>query len=103
MFCVPPAGFEPALPPPEGGALSPELRGRHDPETVAERPPALLAGNTATTPPRRTRSSTISRSRPPVEGILEIRGRISTPVYPRTRFRATSQGDLGNSGACGHQ
>ena len=24
---VPPAGFEPALPPPEGGALSPELRG----------------------------------------------------------------------------
>ena len=27
-FCwVPPAGFEPALPPPEGGALSPELRG----------------------------------------------------------------------------
>src|SRR6266540_5349539 len=28
QFCdVPPAGFEPALPPPEGGALSPELRG----------------------------------------------------------------------------
>ncbi|HZN74158.1 MAG TPA: recombinase family protein, partial [Micromonosporaceae bacterium] len=26
MFDVPPAGFEPALPPPEGGALSPELR-----------------------------------------------------------------------------
>jgi hypothetical protein len=25
---VPPAGFEPAPPPPEGGALSPELRGR---------------------------------------------------------------------------
>jgi hypothetical protein len=25
---APPAGFEPALPPPEGGALSPELRGR---------------------------------------------------------------------------
>ena len=24
---MPPAGFEPALPPPEGGALSPELRG----------------------------------------------------------------------------
>ena len=24
---VPPAGFEPAHPPPEGGALSPELRG----------------------------------------------------------------------------
>ena len=24
---APPAGFEPALPPPEGGALSPELRG----------------------------------------------------------------------------
>jgi site-specific DNA recombinase len=29
---VPPAGFEPALPPPEGGALSPELRGRTDPK-----------------------------------------------------------------------
>jgi site-specific DNA recombinase len=28
ILVVPPAGFEPALPPPEGGALSPELRGR---------------------------------------------------------------------------
>src|SRR5262249_40174203 len=27
---VPPAGFEPAHPPPEGGALSPELRGLRD-------------------------------------------------------------------------
>jgi hypothetical protein len=27
MWMAPPAGFEPALPPPEGGALSPELRG----------------------------------------------------------------------------
>ncbi len=27
VCAVPPAGFEPALPPPEGGALSPELRG----------------------------------------------------------------------------
>src|SRR5665811_388796 len=27
IILVPPAGFEPALPPPEGGALSPELRG----------------------------------------------------------------------------
>ena len=27
MASVPPAGFEPAPPPPEGGALSPELRG----------------------------------------------------------------------------
>jgi hypothetical protein len=26
-YVAPPAGFEPALPPPEGGALSPELRG----------------------------------------------------------------------------
>jgi hypothetical protein len=25
---VPPTGFEPVHPPPEGGALSPELRGR---------------------------------------------------------------------------
>ncbi len=27
IMMAPPAGFEPALPPPEGGALSPELRG----------------------------------------------------------------------------
>src|SRR5256885_4355746 len=33
QFCdVPPAGFEPALPPPEGGALSPELRGPQRPQ-----------------------------------------------------------------------
>ena len=32
---VPPAGFEPALPPPEGGALSPELRGRYRRTTLA--------------------------------------------------------------------
>ena len=31
---VPPAGFEPAPPPPEGGALSPELRGLSDSRTV---------------------------------------------------------------------
>ena len=30
MIVVPPAGFEPAPPPPEGGALSPELRGLKD-------------------------------------------------------------------------
>ena len=35
---VPPAGFEPAPPPPEGGALSPELRGLGDHERVAGRP-----------------------------------------------------------------
>ena len=33
---APPAGFEPALPPPEGGALSPELRGPARPGTSAE-------------------------------------------------------------------
>ncbi|CCH76606.1 hypothetical protein BN12_1350017 [Nostocoides japonicum T1-X7] len=38
-FFVPPAGFEPALPPPEGGALSPELRGRHDVGSVIRRAP----------------------------------------------------------------
>jgi hypothetical protein len=32
---VPPAGFEPAPPPPEGGALSPELRGPCDAATLA--------------------------------------------------------------------
>ena len=36
MVCVaPPAGFEPAHPPPEGGALSPELRGLQDGERVS--------------------------------------------------------------------
>ena len=29
QFKVPPTGFEPVHPPPEGGALSPELRGRN--------------------------------------------------------------------------
>src|SRR6266542_1644133 len=39
QFCdVPPAGFEPALPPPEGGALSPELRGLATHRGLAERP-----------------------------------------------------------------
>ena len=28
QLTVPPTGFEPVHPPPEGGALSPELRGR---------------------------------------------------------------------------
>jgi hypothetical protein len=32
---APPAGFEPAHPPPEGGALSPELRGLQDGERVS--------------------------------------------------------------------
>src|SRR2546423_2685584 len=35
-YGVPPAGFEPALPPPEGGALSPELRGPCNWRRVAE-------------------------------------------------------------------
>jgi hypothetical protein len=35
ILVVPPAGFEPALPPPEGGALSPELRGPCDGTTLA--------------------------------------------------------------------
>ena len=29
QLTVPPTGFEPVHPPPEGGALSPELRGRN--------------------------------------------------------------------------
>src|SRR6476661_11235132 len=44
---VPPAGFEPALPPPEGGALSPELRGPS-------------AGNPSA-PPRRDVAGTLGR------------------------------------------
>src|SRR5262249_55916961 len=35
---VPPAGFDPAHPPPEGGALSPELRGPANHGTVPARP-----------------------------------------------------------------
>ena len=42
---VPPAGFEPAHPPPEGGALSPELRGRGQKLYRTGRPgPTTLAG-----------------------------------------------------------
>src|SRR2546423_14268340 len=45
QFCdVPPAGFEPALPPPEGGALSPELRGPYAWRRVAEPTDAPPAG-----------------------------------------------------------
>src|SRR3954454_15099357 len=39
---VPPAGFEPAPPPPEGGALSPELRGLGHAEASSER--AMIIG-----------------------------------------------------------
>src|SRR5690349_7982137 len=39
---VPPAGFEPALPPPEGGALSPELRGPYVDNPSAR--PAWIVG-----------------------------------------------------------
>lgn len=35
ICCVPPAGFEPALSPPEGDALSPELRGLGADPTLA--------------------------------------------------------------------
>src|SRR5947208_3293822 len=41
---VPPAGFEPALPPPEGGALSPELRGPCEDNPSARPGTALHAG-----------------------------------------------------------
>src|SRR5918997_6410338 len=37
---VPPAGFEPALPPPEGGALSPELRGHANHRDAVAEPTA---------------------------------------------------------------
>jgi hypothetical protein len=40
IYGVPPAGFEPAPPPPEGGALSPELRGLRD----LQRLPGVLGG-----------------------------------------------------------
>ena len=38
---VPPAGFEPALPPPEGDALSPELRGLGEAE-ISSRPGMII-------------------------------------------------------------
>ena len=54
---VPPTGFEPALPPPEGGALSPELRGpcaqrrvapgRADPSQPSSQPAFDRAPSTA--------------------------------------------------------
>ncbi len=50
MFWAPPAGFEPAHPPPEGGALSPELRGLQDGKRVSvprrhHRPPWAQLGD----------------------------------------------------------
>ncbi len=39
---VPPAGFEPAHPPPEGGALSPELRGLQGKQSYRTRTVALV-------------------------------------------------------------
>src|SRR5918998_1438038 len=61
---VPPAGFEPAHPPPEGGALSPELRGlavgqgrsyQHTPHA----PPTGGQGAGSGVPPRAVSMSTI--------------------------------------------
>ncbi len=52
---VPPAGFEPALPPPEGGALSPELRGPY-PDEPSLRPARVPAGSGSTARRRRTPS-----------------------------------------------
>ena len=48
---APPAGFEPALPPPEGGALSPELRGPAGRDRAAE----LSEGLRTAFPARRAR------------------------------------------------
>jgi CheY-like chemotaxis protein len=44
---VPPAGFEPAPPPPEGGALSPELRGPFAPKSRYQRTSFTLAAMTS--------------------------------------------------------
>src|SRR3954468_18610075 len=41
-YVVPPAGFEPATPPPEGGVLSPELRGLGQAEVSSVR--AMIIG-----------------------------------------------------------
>ena len=43
---VPPAGFEPAPPPPEGGALSPELRGLFAPKSRYQRASFTLTAMT---------------------------------------------------------
>src|SRR5690242_16724098 len=58
---VPPAGFEPALPPPEGGALSPELRGPYLKNPSAPPPPPRTGyppphGGGSGCPPRWVRS-----------------------------------------------
>ncbi len=58
---VPPAGFEPAPPPPEGGALSPELRGRHLTRLAH-------AGSTAAGESRRARRATAACTRSPRSG-----------------------------------
>src|SRR5450830_1326096 len=60
---VPPTGFEPALPPPEGGALSPELRG---PGTGTE-----TTSQGAVDPHRETAGSAVSIL---VEEVRQVRG-----------------------------
>ena len=60
---VPPAGFEPAHPPPEGGALSPELRGLGAGTRVSVRRGPLLA--TQSTPAARRGSPAASTSARP--------------------------------------
>ncbi len=59
---VPPAGFEPAHPPPEGGALSPELRGPGAGEKLPVRRGRSLGGTQGAgsgVPPRAVSISTI--------------------------------------------
>src|SRR6478735_9663408 len=54
---VPPAGFEPAHPPPEGGALSPELRGRDAKLYLTTQPVRTGQGRGAPTSDRRSWST----------------------------------------------
>jgi hypothetical protein len=94
---VPPAGFEPALPPPEGGALSPELRGLSDQRRVPGTAPDLRTGDgwgyeaTSGPPPRPARSWAADTARCAVAGggatRLGTRSRRPrrTPSAPRRR------------------
>ena len=98
---VPPAGFEPALPPPEGGALSPELRGPYVDNPSA--PPLRVAGAPRWSDDREVRVSAVD---PPAIGALrtgssaaEARGRGSrvdpTPVIARCGVRDAATIDPG--------
>src|SRR3954465_8679506 len=79
---VPPAGFEPAPPPPEGGALSPELRGRQTPTAYQRCRGSTGHAGTSAPAPAVTDPAADGAGRP---------GRNSAPAAPATQIAAPTR------------